>query len=300
MKKILLLSIIVTTFVSTDAQEHILHLLPQLKAVLGEEMEENYDAMVCADKHPSTSFMFRDYNKSKLPAGLADSLVMAFEQELPLAQESDRYQVCKDGHKTLSYSLVFNGKLAPGKGKTVSLMNRSIAPDTETAAMLDVIDDSLLTFCFMQQTDQSIKADYDIQPLDDLISRIEQTEGVTAKQVEYILTDKKKRPRYCFFTYNGGLGRRVGIRYEVPKELSQQVLAEFKKVARTYFNSEQPILVTMNRNSCYMGFNWKEVRMVEIIDDGRLFLLNAKVVEGNMQIPRQWTKITYYNDGIER
>ena len=77
-------------------------------------------------------------------------------------------------------------------------------------------------------------------------------------------------------------------------------MAEFKKVARAYFNSEQPIFVTMNRNSCYVAFDWKEVRMAEIIDDGQLFLLSAKVVEGNMQIPRQWTKITYYNDGIER
>jgi hypothetical protein len=77
-------------------------------------------------------------------------------------------------------------------------------------------------------------------------------------------------------------------------------MAEFKKVARAYFNSEQPIYVMINRNTCCIGCNWKEVRMAEITDDGRLFLLCAKVVEGNMQIPRQWTKITYYNDGIER
>ena len=300
MKRILLLSIIITLFVSVDAQEQILHLLPQLRTVLGEDMEECYDAMVCTDKHPTTSFMFKDYDKSKLPEGLGDSLVIAFERELLMAQESDRYQVCKDGHKTLSYSLVINGKLAPEKGKTVSLLNRSIAPDTENAAMLDVIDDSQLTFCYLQQTDQSIKADYDVQPFDDLISLIAQKEGVKAKQVEYILTDKKKRPKNCYFTYNGGVGRRTGIRYEIPKEQAQQVMAEFKKVARAYFNSEQPIFVTINRNSCYMGFDWKEVRMAEIIDDGQLFLLSAKVVEGNMQIPRQWTKITYYNDGIER
>ena len=300
MKRILIMSIIVTTFVSVDAQEHIQHFLPQLKVALGEDMEECYDAMVCADKHPTTSFVFKDYNKNNLPAGLADSLLIAFERELPLAQESDRYQVNKAGQKILSYSLAIKGMLDPKKGTTVSLMNRSVAPDIETAAMLDLKNDSLLTFCYLQQTDQSIKADYDIQPFDDLISRIAQTEGVKAKQVEYILTDKTKRPRYCYFTYNGGIGRRTGIRYEIPKEQAQQIMADFKKVARAYFNSEQPIYVMINRNSCCIGFNWKEVRMAEIMEDGRLFLLCAKVVEGNMQIPRQWTKISYYNDGIER
>ena len=77
-------------------------------------------------------------------------------------------------------------------------------------------------------------------------------------------------------------------------------MSEFKQVARAYFNSEQPINITIGRNTCRVGFNWKEVRMAEIVDDGRLFLLSAKVEEGNMLIPRQWTKITYYNDGIEK
>ena len=45
MKRILIMSIIVTTFVSVDAQEHIQHLLPQLKVALGEDMEECYDGL---------------------------------------------------------------------------------------------------------------------------------------------------------------------------------------------------------------------------------------------------------------
>lgn len=300
MKRILLLAIAITTLVSVSAQEHILHLLPKLRTALGEDMEEGYDAMACADKHPTTSFVFENIAKERLPQGLADSLMIAFERELPLAQESDRYQVSKNGHKTLSYTLAIKGKLSQESGRVISFMNHSVASDVETAAMLDVKDDSLLTFRYLQQTDQSIKADYDTKPFDELISRIAQMEGVKNRQVEFILTDKKKRPRYCFFTYRGGIGRRTGIRYEVPKEQAQQIMAEFKQVARSYFNSEQPIYVSGSRNTCHAAFAWKEVRMAEIVDDGRLFLLSAKVVEGNMQIPRQWTKITYYNDGIER
>lgn len=300
MKKILLLAIAITSFVNVNGQEHILRLLPQLRATLGEDMEEGYDAMVCADKHPTTSFIFEDIAKSQLPTGLADNLVTAFERELPLAQESDRYQVSKDGHKTLSYTLAIKGKLAPEKGRTISYMNHSFASDVETAAMLDVKDDSLLTFRYLKQTDQDIKSDYDTNTLDEMLSRLSQMKSIKVEQVEYIVTDKKKRPRYCLFTNNGGIGRRSGIRYEVPKEQAQQVMAEFKQAARAYFNSEQPVYVSIGRNACRAGFGWKEVRMAEIVADGRLFILSAKVVEGNMQIPRQWTKITYYNNGIER
>ena len=299
MKRFLIMAIAITTYVSVNAQEYILPLLPQLRTTVGEDMEEGYDAML-ADKHPTTSFIFEDIAKSQLPKGLADSLITAFERELPLAQESDRYQVTKNGHKTLSYSLAIKGKLAPEKGRIISFVNHSFASDVETAAMLDVKDDSLLTFRYMQQTDQSIKADYDTKTFDELISRLSQMKNTKIEQVEYIVTDKKKRPRSCYFTYKGGIGRRTGIRYEVPKDQAQQIMAEFIQIARAYFNSEQPVYVSIGRDICFVGFDWKEVRMAEIVDDGRLFLLNAKVVEGNMQIPRQWTKITYYNDGIER
>ena len=299
MKRFLIMAIAITMYVSVNAQEYILPLLPQLRTTLGEDMEEGYDAML-ADKHPTTSFIFEDIAKSQLPKGLADSLITAFERELPLAQESDRYQVTKNGHKTLSYSLAIKGKLSPEKGRIISFVNHSFASDVETAATLDVKDDSLLTFHYLQQTDQSIRSDYDIKPFDEFISSIAKTEDVKSEQVEYILTDKRKSPRHCYFTYNGGIGRRTGLRYEVPKERAQQIMAEFKQVARTYFNSEQPINITIGRNTCRVGFDWKEVRMAEIVDDGRLFLLSAKVEDGNMQIPRQWTKITYYNDGIER
>ena len=299
MKRFLIMAIAITMYVSVNAQEYILPLLPQLRTTLGEDMEEGYDAML-ADKHPTTSFIFEDIAKSQLPKGLADSLITAFERELPLAQESDRYQVTKNGHKTLSYSLAIKGKLSPEKGRIISFVNHSFASDVETAATLDVKDDSLLTFHYLQQTDQSIRSDYDIKPFDEFISSIAKTEDVKSEQVEYILTDKRKSPRHCYFTYNGGIGRRTGLRYEVPKERAQQIMAEFKQVARTYFNSEQPINITIGRNTCRVGFDWKEVRMAEIVDDGRLFLLSAKVEDGNMQIPRQWTKITYYNDGIVR
>ena len=299
MKRFLIMAIAITTYVSVNAQDYILPLLPQLRTTLGEDMEEGYDAML-ADKHPTTSFIFEDIAKSQLQKGLADSLITAFERELPLAQESDRYQVTKNGHKTLSYSLAIKGKLSPEKGRIISFVNHSFASDVETAAMLDVKDDSLLTFRYMQQTDQSIKADYDTKTFDELISRLSQMKNTKIEQVEYIVTDKKKRPRHCFFTYNGGIGRRTGLRYEVPKEQAQQIMAEFKQIARAYFNSEQPVYVSIGRNVCHVGFNWKEVRMAEIVDDGRLFLLSAKVEDGNMQIPRQWTKISYYNDGIER
>lgn len=299
MKRFLIMAIAITTCVSVNAQEYILPLLLQLREALGEDMEEGYDGML-ADKHPKTTFIFEDIAISQLPTGLADSLVTAFERELPLAQESDRYQVSKGGHKTISYSLAIKGKLSPEKGRIISFINHSFASDVETAAMLDVKDDSLLTFRYLQQTDQSIKANYDAKPFDKFLNRIAQTEGVRAEQVEYILTDKKKSPRHCYFTYNGGIGRRTGLRYEVPKEQALQIMAEFKQIARAYFNSEQPVYVSIGKNICHVGFNWKEVRMAEIVDDGRLFLLSAKVEEGNMQIPRQWTKITYYNDGIER
>ena len=300
MKRILLLAITAIMFDSVNAQEYILHHLPQLRTALGEDMEECYDAMACTDQHPTTSFIFEDIAKSQFPAGLGDSITIAFERELPLAQESDRYQVSKDGHKTLSYSLAIKGKLLPEKGGVISFVNHSFASDVEIGATLDVKDDSLLSFRYLQQTDQRIKANYDPKPFDELISRIARIEGVKAKQVEYILTDKKKRPLHCFFTYNGGIGRRIGIRYEVPRDQAQQIMSEFKQVARAYFNSEQPIYVLIGRNACRAGFDWKEVRMAEIVDDGRLFLLSAKVAEGNMQIPKQWTKITYYNDGEEK
>ena len=300
MKKILLLAITAITFANVNAQEYILRQLPLLRMALGEDMEECYDAMACADQHPTTSFIFEDISKSQFPAGLGDSITIAFERELPLAQESDRYQVSKDGHKTLSFSLAIKGKLLPEKGSVTNFANHSFSSDVEIGATLDVKDDSLLSFRYLQQTDQHIKADYDTKPFDELISRIAKMEGVKAKQVEYILTDKKKRPLHCFFTYNGGIGRRTGIRYEVPSDQAQKIMSEFKQVARAYFNSEQPIYVLIGKNACRAGFDWKEVRMAEIVDDGRLFLLSAKVAEGNMQIPSQWTKISYYNDGIEK
>lgn len=283
-----------------NAQGYVNQLLPQLWEALGEDMEEDYDAMVCAEDHPVISVEFENIAKSRLPKGLGDSLVAAFERELPLAQESDRYQVNKGGHKMLSYSLAIKGKLASEDGHVIHFMNHSFASDIETAAMLDVKDDTLLTFRYLQQTSQSIKKDFDTQPVDQLLNCIAQMEKVKSEPVEYVLTDKKKRPRYCIYNYKGGIGRRTGIRYEVPKEQARQMLAEFKQACRAYFNSEQPVEVEIAKNSCHIAFDWKEVRMAEVTDDGRLFLLTAKVVEGNMQIPGQWKEITYFKDGIER
>ena len=300
MKRIILLSIATMTIQCANAQGYIHHLIPQLREALGEQMEETYDAMVCADKHPTTYIMCENIAKSQLPGGLGDSLSAAFERELPLAQESDRYQVTKDGHKTLSYSLAIKGKLAPEKGNSIQFKNHFFDTNVETAAMLDVKDDSLLNFNYLQQTNQSIRKDYDTQPFDMLLDSIARAKDVKTESVEYILTDKKKRPHLCIYNNDGGIGRRTGTRYEVAKQQARQMMEAFKQIARSYFDSGQPVSITIEKSTCLAGFDWKEVRIAEMTDDGRLFLLTAKVVEGNMQIPGQWTKITYYKDGIER
>lgn len=303
MKKTAIFILVMMASFVVDAQEQINRLLPQLKEAVSDKTEEHFDAlMIVKDKGgTATSFSFK-IPKNQLPDSLGEQLIAAFEHDLSSVQESDRYQVHKDGHNTLSFSLAVKGKLGSEseRGKNLQINNHYFDSQIEKALMLDVEDDSLLTFRQYQMSHQKISKDYVTSPFDSLISEIAQMKDVKAEKVEYILTDTKKRPRFCIFNYSGGVGRKAGIRYEVPKEYAPRLMKEFKKAARDYFDSTQPCIIWIKENSMQAGFDWHEVRFAEMVPDGRLFVLDVAVTEGNIQIPGQWKSIIYYNDGIER
>ena len=91
---------------SVYAQQNIERMLPAFATLENIKVTESIDNGTWSQyEAPFYSVKIENVPIEMIPAWLVDSLIIAFEKELPLATESDRYQKHSEQGDTLSYTL---------------------------------------------------------------------------------------------------------------------------------------------------------------------------------------------------
>lgn len=294
---------------SIHAQKHILNLMPKLKNECRELACEHFDHafMMENDSTESYSFSLRNVRKSVLSAELLDQLQRAFEAELPFATESDRYQLNVSGKDTLSYSLIYQGRIHDGSGNNIQFYNRYVSPETKGMASLDMNKTHFsMQYYATKQINTPLDA-VDTSPVTNFLSMLERNTQVKVVDVQYKtkgIIDHGAFPNYNVLKYSNGEGNRIGKRYEVPAHLADSILHMAEKVIDSYVGSKQRYFISIGpsdfrfRNltpfvrETYLALGkWEHAFSIRLMEDGRLFLLNISATEGTVYIPGEWTDI---------
>ena len=78
---------------AVNAQQNIERLLPTFAGLNDIDVTESIERGTWSQyEEPFYSVLIQNAHIDKIPTSLVDSLIVAFERELPLATESDRYQ----------------------------------------------------------------------------------------------------------------------------------------------------------------------------------------------------------------
>ena len=147
MKRGLLLLCTTMLSLASHAQYNIERLLPAFAQLDDVDVKETIDnGTMFHFKEPYHSVAIFGAAIDKIPSRLVDSLIIAFDRELSLATESDRYQKHSEKGDTLSYTLAYNGRINPVDDKArINVMNHSYSHNITASAVLD-IDNKTLRF----------------------------------------------------------------------------------------------------------------------------------------------------------
>ena len=291
------------------AQKHIQNLLPALKDECKVLVCQNFDHafMLGDDGAESYSFSLRNVRKSVLSDKLLGRLQAAFEAELPLATESDRYQLNVPGKDTLSYSLIYQGRIHDGNGDNIQFYNRYVSPETKGMASLDMNKTHFsMQYYATKKTNAPLDV-VDVSPVTDFLAELERNEQVKVVDVQYKTKgdiDHGAFPNYNILKYSDGEGNRIGKRYEVPAHLADSVRCMAENVIESYVGSKQRYYISSGSSDfrfrnlspfvceTYLALGkWEHAFSIRLMEDGRLFLLNIRATEGTVYIPGEWTDI---------
>ena len=143
--KVLLFAWVTTFTLTAHAQHNIERLLPSFAMLEDVKVTESIDKGTWSQyEAPFYSVVLENVPIEKLPVWLVDSLVVAFERELSLATESDRYQKHSEQGDTLSYTLAYNGTINPAdEHSRLNVMNHHYSQSITAAAALDIENKTL-------------------------------------------------------------------------------------------------------------------------------------------------------------
>ena len=293
------------------AQHNIEQLLPEFSRNEDVDMMEVYSKnVILLEDLVQYTCIIRDTPLNRVPRWLQDSITVAFERELPVATESDRYQRHTDTGDTLSYSLAYKGKILPDDSKAPALggPNKSFNMNIITAASLDICD-STLTLFYAKTTpvEKNVKSgsSEDSCPREAMVEMLQHLTSmsqVKTTPVSYNIANGDFFGSWAleFHPKDVTAVHRRGIRYEIPSTIADSIYSKATALinAMTMTESSYDCFMKINDQSIALGKDMcDDAFLARRIPDGRVFLLHMLPDEkhSGSLVPMDWHQIDKIN-----
>lgn len=304
MKKIKCYLLFCATMVSlaSHGQYNIERLLPAFAQLKDADMKETIDnSTLFHFKEPLHSVVIFSVPIDKMPASLMDSLVTAFERELPLATESDRYQKHSEKGDTLSYTLAYNGRINPVDNKFhFNVMNHTYSQSITASASLD-IENNTLRFHYNKVGKEHPHRIWQFptgpdQSLSDIFNELSQDKDLKVIPVSYDIDNGDYDGDWHYRNDPYGYVHRRGRRIEVPAAKATDVFHRlFSAIVKTSYEKESLYCsLSLNEASLVFGKKWSgDAYCLRRLKDGRVFVLHLEKPKepSDMAIPKNWHEV---------
>ena len=288
---------------TVSAQERIERLFPLLGKCEGLEI---YEFLINNenDTIPGTDFtvVLMPTETERLPAGIQDSILSAFEKELPKASESCRYQKRGNNKDSLSYSLIYAKEIiVTGRCRNIEMFTMATLDIANRKLSLTYNSEAIPDFqVYGIRGNKSIGDDlqkYDAEMLAMIFNEIAANSVVIKQPLSF--DGSKNTCGYCLFqTIEFKKCRSRGIRLEVPPSLAEDAYTKMadamNKAALTGYNYS----LCQEKNAIHIFFA-KDMRgeafLMHRTEDGRVYLFHKEAQEegyGNA-IPQNWYSEDY-------
>lgn len=299
--KILLLVWVTTFTLTAQAQQNIERLLPSFVTLENVKVTESIDNGVWSKyDEPCYSVLIENAPIEMIPAWLVDSLITAFEKELPLATESDRYQKHSEKGDTLSYTLAYKGTINPADNKSrLNVMNHHYSQHIKMAAALD-IENKTLRFHYNkvgiinQRIWGASVVSHD--SLTDIFKEIIQEKQFKTVSVSYNIENGDGSGKWEIMNSSFGFVHRKGLRVEIPSAKANDIftrmftaMSEVGKTHNTFYSS-------LSNDEAYVAFDKHgigDVFCLRRLTDGRVFVLHIEKPDYpcDLAIPYNWHEV---------
>lgn len=313
MKKIPLIISCVFLAVITNAQERIERLFPLLGKCEGIPLRESiYQQETDSVPDKSYDVLLMPVEIKSLPPGIKDSIIAAFEYELSIASESDRYQKRRGSEDTLSYSLIYDKEeqMMNAMYNSDGVFQHHYTTDIYIAAKLDVINGQLfLSYVredspkywvwprdIVYETSPSTQR-HDAAELTILFNEIAVNSAVNKQPLSF--DGSKNTCGYCLFqTIKYGKSRSRGIRLEVPPSIAESVYAKMADAINKVIFTGCSYSFSQEKNDIGINFgkDWQgEAFLMHRAADGRVYIFHKEPQEEGYDndIPRNWYSEDY-------
>lgn len=299
--KVLLFAWATTFTLTAHAQHNIERLLPSFAMLENVKVTESIDKGTWSQyEAPFYSVVLENVPIEKLPVWLVDSLVVAFERELSLATESDRYQKHSEQGDTLSYTLAYNGAINPADSHSrLNVMNHHYSQSIKVAAALD-IENKTLRFHYnkvgaIQHLIWKLPTESDKTPAD-IFNEIAQGKEVKTIPVSYDIDNGDGHGNWQYMNNNYGYVHRKGHRIEVPVDRAADVFQRMFAAIAAMGQSQEVLSCSLSPGEANIAFGkqWSgEVYCLRRLDDGRVFVLHVEKPDKpcDLAIPYNWHEV---------
>ena len=293
------------------AQHNIEQLLPEFSKCEDVEMMEVYSKnVILLEDQVQYTCIIRDTPLTRVPKWLQDSITVAFERELPVATESDRYQRHTDTGDTLSYSLAYKGKILPDDSEAPALggPNKSFSMNIITAASLDICD-STLTLFYAKTTNAEKKVQSSSseksnsrEAMVQMLQHLTSMSQVKTTPVSYNIANGDFSGSWALEYHPEDVTaiHRQGIRYEIPSTIADSIYSKATALinAMTMTESSYNYIVKTNDISIELGKDMcDDAFHARRMPDGTAFLLHMLPDEkhSGSLVPMDWHQIDKIN-----
>ena len=299
--KFLLLVGVATCILEAHAQQNIERLLPVFAQLTDIDVTESIERGIWSQyEEPFYSVLIQNVPIDKMPTWLVDSLIVAFERELPLATESDRYQKHSEQGDTLSYTLAYNGAINPADSHSrLNVMNHHYSQSIKVAAALD-IENKTLRFHYnkvgaIQHLIWKLPTESDKTPAD-IFNEIAQGKEVKTIPVSYDIDNGDGHGNWQYMNNNYGYVHRKGHRIEVPVDRAADVFQRMFAAIAAMGQSQEVLSCSLSPGEANIAFGkqWSgEVYCLRRLDDGRVFVLHVEKPDKpcDLAIPYNWHEV---------
>jgi len=299
--KVLLFAWATTFTLTAHAQHNIERLLPSFAMLENVKVTESIDKGTWSQyEAPFYSVVLENVPIEKLPVWLVDSLVVAFERELSLATESDRYQKHSEQGDTLSYTLAYNGTINPVDSHScLNVMNHHYSQSIKVAAALD-IENKTLRFHYnkvgiVQHSIWQLPTEPD-HTLADIFNEIAQDKATKAVTVSYDIDNGDGHGNWQYMNSNYGYVHRKGHRIEVPANKAADVFQRMFAAIAAIGQTQDTLSCSLSPCEANIAFGrqWSgDVYCLRRLDDGRVFVLHVEKPDKpcDLAVPYNWHEV---------
>lgn len=299
--KVLLFAWATTFTLTAHAQHNIERLLPSFAMLENVKVTESIDKGTWSQyEAPFYSVVLENVPIEKLPVWLVDSLVVAFERELSLATESDRYQKHSEQGDTLSYTLAYNGTINPADSHSrLNVMNHHYSQSIKVAAALDIENKTLRFHYNKVGTVQHLIWKLPTEPdktLADIFNETAQDKAAKTVPVSYDIVGGDGHGNWQYMNSNYGYVHRKGLRIEVPADKAADVFRRMFAAIAATGQTQDTLSCSLSPGEANIAFGkqWSgEVYCLRRLDDGRGFVLHVEKPDKpcDLAIPYNWHEV---------